>query len=199
VIFGIGLSKTGTTSLFAALAELGYRAATYRHMRRLGLEDWWQGRFETDYLAHYDAATDLPLATFYVQLDERYPGSKFILTVRDIESWIASAAKHFAEEPASDFGRDVRLATYGSVGFHEGRFRRVYAEHVRCVQEYFADRPDSLLTVDVIGGEGWEKLCPFLGRARPEAPFPHVQPGYRLASEASVPVVGQLGREDLAR
>ena len=37
-IFGIGLSKTGTTSLWAALDLLGYRAATFRHMRELGLE-----------------------------------------------------------------------------------------------------------------------------------------------------------------
>lgn len=58
--FGIGLSKTGTISLFAALALLGYRAA------------------------EHDVATDLPLAAFYPQLDERYPGSKFILTLRDM-------------------------------------------------------------------------------------------------------------------
>ena len=57
MIFGIGLSKTGTTSLFAALDELGYRSATYRHLRGLGLDEWFEGNFERDYLAGYDAAT----------------------------------------------------------------------------------------------------------------------------------------------
>ena len=49
-IFGIGLPKTGTTSLYAALYYLGYRAGTYRHMARLGMGEWFQGDFTIDYL-----------------------------------------------------------------------------------------------------------------------------------------------------
>jgi len=186
MIFGIGLSKTGTTSLFAALDQLGYRAATFRHFRGLGLDDWFEGNFDTDYLAEYDAATDLPLAVLYPQLDRRYPGSKFILTVREISSWLASAKKHFTQEPRSRFGRDVRLATYGIVGFHEERFRNVYETHYRNVVSYFSDRPDDLLILDIVAGEGWEKLCAFLGKESPIGAFPHVQPGYRLPSEKAL-------------
>src|SRR6185503_19618665 len=99
MIFGIGLSKTGTTSLYAALHELGYRSATYGHMAELGLSDWFRGDFTTDYLAGYDAVTDLPIGVFYAQLDMRYPGSKFILTVRDVESWLVSAKTQFSRNP----------------------------------------------------------------------------------------------------
>ena len=183
MIFGIGLSKTGTTSLYAALGQLGFRAATYRHLRSLGLEDWFRGNFETDYLAGYDAATDLPLAVFYPQLDEQYPGSRFILTVRDLDPWLESARQHFTVNPASSFGRQVRLATYGITGYHEGRFRYVYETHVRNVTSYFGDRPEALLMLDIVAGEGWEKLCPFLGHKPPARAFPHVQPGYRLLGE----------------
>ncbi len=190
MIFGIGLSKTGTTSLFAALDHLGYRAATYRHMRELRLEDWFRGNFETDYLREYDAATDLPLAAFYPELDERYPGSKFILTVREIHSWLESARKHFSRPPASAFGREVRVVTYGMTGFDERRFRYVYETHLRDVRRYFRHRPRSLLTLDIIAGDGWEKLCPFLDRNVPEGAFPHVQPGHRLSKE-----VDQSGEE----
>ena len=49
MIFGVGLSKTGTTSLFAALDRMGYRAGTYRHLRALGVEDWRSGRFAKDF------------------------------------------------------------------------------------------------------------------------------------------------------
>jgi hypothetical protein len=185
MIFGIGLSKTGTTSLFAALDQLGYRSATYRHMRALGLEDWFEGNFATDYLAGYDAATDLPLAVFYPQLDERYPGSKFVLTVRELDSWLESAERHFAVAPASEFGRQVRLATYGITGFDAGRFRHVYETHLGNVDWHFRHRPDALLTLDIVGGEGWAKLCPFLGRSEPYTVFPHVQPGYRPPSESA--------------
>lgn len=183
MIFGIGLSKTGTTSLFAALDQLGYRSATYRHLRGLGLDGWFEGNFEHDYLAEYDAATDLPLATFFPQLDVRYPGSRFVLTVRALDSWLKSARSHFTRPPATSFGRQVRLATYGIIGYDEGRFRYVYETHVRNVMWYFRDRPEQVLALDVVGGEGWDKLCPFLERDPPGTPFPRVQPGYRLPSE----------------
>jgi len=187
MIFGIGLSKTGTTSLFAALDELGYRAATFRHMRVLGLDGWFRGDFTTDYLAGYDAATDLPLATFYPELDERYPGSKFILTVRDSTTWLESSRKHYSREPASSFGRDVRLATFGTTGYDARRFRSVYERHEREVRTYFASRPEALLVLDIIGGEGWNELCPFLGLEPPDVQFPHVKPGYRLPRERELP------------
>lgn len=183
MIFGIGLSKTGTTSLFAAFDRLGYRAGTYRHLRALRLDDWFSGSFASEYLSEYDAVTDLPLAVYYPQLDKRYPGSKFILTVRDSESWLESARQHFTRPPGSVFGRDVRLATYGIIGFDRDRFRYVYETHLRNVSWYFRERPESLLTLDIIGGEGWEKLCAFLDREIPSGPFPYVQPGYRLATE----------------
>jgi len=185
VIFGIGLSKTGTTSLFAALDQLGYRSATYRHLRGLGLDEWFEGNFERDYLAGYDAATDLPLAQFFPQLDLRYPGSKFVLTVRELDSWLESARSHFTRPPATSFGRQVRLATYGTTGYDEGQFRFVYETHLRNVAWYFRDRAEQLLILDIVGGEGWGKLCPFLEREPPRTPFPHVQPGYRLPSEVA--------------
>ena len=48
-IFGIGLSKTGTTSLYTALEMMGYRAGTFRHMRKLGLSGWMAGDFSKDH------------------------------------------------------------------------------------------------------------------------------------------------------
>jgi 3'(2'), 5'-bisphosphate nucleotidase len=38
--------------------------------------------------------------------------------------------------------------------------------------DYFKDRPQDLLVIDVTAGEGWEKLCPFLGKPTPDIPFP---------------------------
>ena len=45
--------------------------------------------------------------------------------------------------------------------------------HNEAVKEYFKDRPDDLLVLDVCAGDGWEKLCPFLEKAVPDKPFPH--------------------------
>ncbi|MEX0852347.1 MAG: sulfotransferase family protein [Bauldia sp.] len=179
-VFGIGLSKTGTTSLFAALHRLGYRAATYRHLQALEVPGWLNGDFSMDYLTLWDAITDLPVATYFHDLDRRYPGSKFVLTCRDIDSWLDSANRHWLRRPMRDdgFGREVRLATYGIVGFDPARFRFVYQAHERNVRWHFRDRPDDLLVMNLAEGDGWPELCRFLGKEAPDEPFPHVQPGF---------------------
>ena len=39
--------------------------------------------------------------------------------------------------------------------------------------EYFKDRPEDLLIIDICSGEGFSKLADFLDRPVPAAPFPH--------------------------
>jgi hypothetical protein len=180
-IFGIGLSKTGTTSLYAALTMLGYRAITSRHMRKMELQEWRSGDFSRDYLAGVDAATDLPLGTYFRELDDRYPGSRFILTERPVESWIVSVEKQFRDQPdpVSQYRRDVRFAAYGVSIFNEARFRRILDEHSRAVRDHFRDRPGQLLIQNYFAGDGWDSLCGFLGKPVPATDFPNVKPGWQ--------------------
>lgn len=182
MVFGIGLSKTGTTSLYVALHELGFRSGTFGHMRALGLEDWFRGDFSRDYLNEFDAVTDLPIGSFLPQLDLRYPGSKFILTIRDLKSWLRSCRRQFTRqpEPGPGFTRDVQMAAYGTSVFNSERFAYVYETHRLNVEWYFQNRPDDLLVLDICGGQGWPELCDFLGMERPTVPFPNVKPGYRV-------------------
>ncbi|MEZ5777832.1 MAG: sulfotransferase [Paracoccaceae bacterium] len=193
-VFGIGLSKTGTTSLYAALDLLGYRAATFRHMRELGLKSWLSGDFSRDWFASFDAVTDLPVGTWFRELDERYPGSKFILTARDVEPWLASVERQFTANPDPDdrFIRDVRLAQYGVTTFNAARFRRIHADHRRAVRDHFADRPGDILEIDVFSGAGWPELCGFLGHPIPSAPFPSVKPGFSPKRTAATDDRGPL-------
>ncbi|HUF08260.1 MAG TPA: sulfotransferase [Rhodothermales bacterium] len=187
-VFGIGLSKTGTTSMYAALDELGYRAGTFGHLKELGLDDWLRGDFSTDYLKNLDAVTDLPIGIFYPELDKRYPGSKFILTTREYDAWAASCKSQFTRNAdPKGFNRDVRVATYGISGYSEQIFRHVFETHRRNVEWYFRDRPEDLLILDVCAGDGWEKLCHFLEKQVPQVPFPSVKPGFR--AERIVPEI----------
>ena len=103
-VLGIGLSRTGTMSLAQALGQLGYRAANFVDHReaRRGESSWFAGDFDTDSLSGFDAAVDLPLPAFYPQLDARYPGSKFILTIRDPETWLVSVRRHWSVTPITD-------------------------------------------------------------------------------------------------
>ena len=182
-IFGIGLPKTGTTSLYAALHGLGYRSATFGHLKEMRPDAWLDGDFSPDYLAELDAVTDTPIPTYYPQLDVRYPGSKFILTVRDPDAWLESCRRHFEPLDAGDgpdeYGRTTRLALWGVRRFSADRFRYVYRTHDLTARAYFEDRPGDLLALDLGTGEGWAELCGFLDKPIPDEPFPQVQPGWR--------------------
>ena len=183
-VFGIGLSRTGTRSLAEALTHLGYRTASFVEHKntQLGTTTWFAGDFCTDALPDYQAAVDLPIPTFYPQLDECCPGSKFILTVRETQSWLHSVQRHWArwnitEDAEGRYRQMVRLAMYGIHGFSEPRMKHVYETHLRNVQWFFRDRPADLLVVDICAGEGYNKLCPFLGKPCPPAPFPWLNKG----------------------
>jgi len=183
-ILGIGLSRTGTRSLAAALRQLGYKTAGFVEHKtaRHGQSTWLAGDFGTDGLGDYEAAVDLPIPIYYPQLDLSYPGSKFILTVREPNSWMASVRRHWAKWPITDdpdgqYRQMLRLAMYGCHGFSEGRMLYVHETHLRNVKWYFHDRPEDLLILDICAGEGWDQLGPFLGKAKPLAPFPWLNKG----------------------
>ncbi|MFE4356400.1 sulfotransferase family protein [Kitasatospora sp. NPDC056800] len=183
-VFGLGLTRTGTRSLTAALGVLGFDVvhypvdgATYRTLLA--------GSARFPLLESHDGLTDITVVPYYQDLDLAWPGSRFVLTVREEESWLRSCRTHW-ERPLPDRGdgRDVRLegdlqrflraAVYGCHAFHAERFRGVYRRHVAEVARYFADRADDLLVLDVVGGEGYERLAPFLGVPVPDEPFPHL-------------------------
>jgi len=55
----------------------------------------------------------------------------------------------------------------------EALYTQRYERHNREVRDYFKDRPEDLLELNITLNEGWEKLCPFLGLPVPKTAFPH--------------------------
>jgi hypothetical protein len=142
-------------------------------------------KYRLTILEVYDGITDTPIVPIYPQLDAEYPGSKFILTVRDIDAWISSCARHWGSSPVvappntqtpmwQQYAAYVNSTVFGCVGFHADRFRYVYKEHLKGVRDYFRDRPEDLLEVDLTNEPSWHSLCSFLGKEVPAEPFPHV-------------------------
>ncbi len=183
-IFGIGLSRTATRTLAAALNLLGIRTKWFP-ADPTTYSELISGQFSLTILRHYDALTDTPVVPYYPQFDAIYPGSKFILTVREKESWLRSAEKHWtqfdfrgAEPPQAPFwrkfGEFIDCCVYGCHAFQRERFSYVYDTHIENVRRYFQDRPGDLLVMNICAGEGWEVLCPFLGREPPDILFPKV-------------------------
>lgn len=161
-VFGIGLSRTGTTSLTRALEILGFSAVHFPT--------------SMEKIKAYDAATDTPVAATFRLLDKKYPGSKFIYTTRALEPWLQSCkwlwvrnSEYFKD---SIFVRGVHIWLYGRGTFDRSAFTAAYDRHQNDVLGYFAERPDDLLVLDICGGAGWDKLCVFLDVPVPDVPFP---------------------------
>ena len=186
-IFGIGMQKTATTSLDKALKLLGFDSAHWEDggwAMRILKEMRAKGRSDT--LERHYALCDLPIAILYKELDRAYPGSKFILTVRDEQDWLASTRDHWSYEhntfrsdwdlwPAANF---IHIATYGQKGFDAEIFLARYRRHNAEVREYFKDRPADFLEMNMSKGAGWRELCPFVERAIPETKYPRAYSAY---------------------
>jgi len=159
-VFCIGYVKTGLTTLTKGLKILGYRSVQYLRISVEPKEGW------IDYIinCNYDAFTDAPVRrrNIYKEIDKIIPDSKFILTIRDILSWRRSYLNYFKGSPW-DIKNSQDLKQY---------IQR-YLDHNKQVIEYFKDRPDKLLVMNIIEGDGWEKLCDFLNKPIPKKPFPH--------------------------
>lgn len=130
--------------------------------------------FRAPDISSFDALTDLPAARFYKELDKAFPNSKFILTIRDEEAWLRSCSKFFADGNHQFFKWiQLHFDIYGTNTFNEELFRKAYRQHIAEVKSYFVSRPDDLLIADIPKGDGWEKLCGFVGMGIPQNPFPN--------------------------
>ena len=162
-VFGIGLSRTGTTSLHIALILLGVPAVHYPSQSG---SQWLNGDFSSSSTNTFDGFTDIPTSVFYRELHATNPDAKFVYTCRGRERWLDSCERHFSARPAknmSNYGRSARLATYGVLDFNRQRFLNVFDQHEQQVREYFSDYPDQLLIVDLDKGPEMGALSEFLG------------------------------------
>jgi hypothetical protein len=162
--WGLGLSRTGTTSLCEALKLLGYKNVQHNpHFSELRT---------------LDGGTDAGVLVFYKYLDYKFPGSKFVLTLRDLEEWLRSEEYIFGVHPVRSLDDDVpimrRMTIFETVAFDREKFIAAYRRHTEDVRRYFAKRPHDLLEMNLTAGDGWNKLCPFLGIPVPAVPFPRL-------------------------
>lgn len=171
-VFGIGLSKTGTTTLDGAFTLLGLRSVHYPFPERMVAGD-------LAFLDNLDAATDISITAYYRELDRRFPGSRFVMTTRPLEPWLASVERHFAARDPKKYLGDspagiIRERCYGRRQFDRAAFIDAFHRHHAQVRDYFRPRPGDLLEMSICNGEGWSVLCPFLGLPTPHVDFPHL-------------------------
>lgn len=201
-IFIIGRNKTGTTSVAKALADMGFKVARQRPAELL-LEDWHNGDFSRIIQFCQDSGAqvfgDIPfsLPGTYEALDRAFPGSKFILTMRDSpEQWYHSLksfhTKLFGKE--GKLGREELMAAdYVYKGWlwqvNQWVYRTPeedpydmniltdhYIRYNESVMHYYRHRKKDLLVLNPAGMNANERLARFLGirhTVKKELPWIH--------------------------
>ncbi|MEA3499815.1 MAG: sulfotransferase [Candidatus Marinimicrobia bacterium] len=172
-IICIGFQKTGTTSLKKALEILGYKVGGNKPSLLLPiLQNKWEK--VNRMLSRYDAVEDNPWTIIYKKIDHLIPGCKFIFTYREPESWFSSVEKYFKlPRPISPMHEWIYGKGMGQIAAEKANTINVYNKHIKDVREYFKNRPNDFLEINIIKDGGWEKICNFLNKDIPEEPFPH--------------------------
>lgn len=191
-VFGIGLHKTATSSLHKAFQCLGFDSLHWGNGEAPLI---WQevnaaGRSKT--LERFYAACDIPIPMLYRQLDNSYPGSKFILTIREELQWLKSVERMWDRNynptrwqwDVWPISNRLHKALYGRIDFNSETMLSVYRRHNAEVKEYFKGRND-LLVMDMSNGAGWMQICTFLGISIPSCPYPWEYPTKPVGGEVS--------------
>ncbi|MBW2172080.1 MAG: hypothetical protein JRF69_08885 [Deltaproteobacteria bacterium] len=165
-IFAVGFNKTGTTSLHALFESMGF---TSYHGKK------WRACDDIELLRSYDCFSDgIPKDLAY--LDRMFPNSKFILQVRELDTWIFSRLAHIERRKERNIHQEGPLwdNTETSVKY----WIRQRNDHHLHVLSYFAERPSDLLVVNFVRDESAAtRISGFLGHpGRRERPIEHVNP-----------------------
>ncbi|MGI9291694.1 MAG: sulfotransferase [Gammaproteobacteria bacterium] len=155
-VFVIGFNKSATSSLhevFRALGKPAYHQGTGRRGK-------WRSGEDLELLQTYDCFSDGPPREVD-KLDAAFPGSKFILQVRDLEGWVYSRLAHNQKwrkiEPDLHAGEADTEEHVQHWIQNRNRFHMY-------VMDYFRDRSDDLLIVNFIRDQdAGNKVSRFLG------------------------------------
>lgn len=183
-VFGIGLNKTGTSTLGTMLERLGYNlkenSLELGIFYRLGIN---QDKIK-EVLNKYDAFEDMPWPLMYKVIEEIYPDAKFILTTREsVDKWLKSQIWQSIVHKDPNSARHVALCNliyYKSktpVG-EEEIWKNIYRKWNEDVREHFKDK-DNFIELCWEKGDGWKELCEFLDKELPEdTSMIHRKPSY---------------------
>lgn len=202
-VIGAGFSRTGTTSLRAALDRLGYGPCLHGwdfagHPALI--RDWlhaYRNPQTTDWqalLGPYDVTLEFPMAAMWRELAEAFPEAKVIVSVRDENAWYDSMAGSVFRIPlwlhptARRVLRRVAMKTTSWLPPYPGMYEEIVYDGVfggrldregaievyrRHTEEVVRDLPADRVLVWQ-PAQGWEPLCTFLGVPVPNEPFPRL-------------------------
>jgi|GEM_PF-226584 len=188
-IFCVGRNKTGTTSIKRALLDLGITVGNQREAELLNKE-YHKKEFSKiiKYCKKNEAFQDAPFSwpDTYKHMYEAFPDSKFILTVRESpEVWYNSLVRFQTSLhgkgvlPTVDVLKEFdyvykgwywsnRVHVFGFTEeddpYDKERWINHYLNYNQTIRDFFKDKPEQFLEIDVSKKGSYQKLCAFLGK-----------------------------------
>ncbi len=200
-IFDLGLSRTGSRSVYCAAKALGLTAihgfggCVYCEAdatARLSAKNIWFEAYQ-----NYDYCGQIAQVTteHWQQLARELPDAKFVLPVREVNSWLESMKVHtrrsMLTKPYNRWGFNHYKSIYGEKvlsnftwrkwGQAQEFWKNGYINHNQRVQDFF-ETSDRLVVVNVFETSDealWESLGAFFGCDKDaiklirSEPFPH--------------------------
>jgi Sulfotransferase domain len=167
-IFLIGFNKTGTTSIEAALKDLGFIMGD-QEKGELLLHSIAKGNYNglAELISYGEAFQDVPfsLPNMYKRLHKEYPNARFILSTRNSkEEWYNSITKYHAKlwscgaipsrkelEQANysypGFALEYLETVFGKVDYDSELYMNIYEKHNNDVRRYFDQFPSNFLEI----------------------------------------------------
>jgi hypothetical protein len=161
--FGIGLPKTGTTTLGEYYKKCGINRFYGSDISLAQQVLRGKTALLDARLARHDAFEDHPWCMLYEKMLSRYPDAKYILTVRSSpEKWLNSCIRHcLAYGP--QFGWK-QLFGSGDPRGSESLYLDHYSRHISQVESFFAGKSSNLLKICFEDQFAHDKICRFLGK-----------------------------------
>ncbi len=200
-VFGIGWNRTGTRTLYNCLNILDVKCAHWDGSKHLCLswvnqnwDEFQQFIVKSECQGFADAPWCFP--DLYIHLFNLLPDSKFILTIRDSESWVNSYKnlyeKQFKDNKnlkvlpiisnSEEYGWIHLMLFQGStlITGNEEKYKAIYEQHNNNVIEFFSDKPGKLLVIDWQQNPEWDEICEFLNKDIPKDKIPWVKDSRKL-------------------
>lgn len=179
-LFVIGLPRTGTTSVCAALLDEGFKVA--------------HTAFSKHSFTLADVVADTPCYCDFQQLDGLFPGSKFINLERDMDSWLPSIQMLLKKispyiqtdgkfNPILKRCYNQTFALSDTQGLpSEEQLKTCYTKHQQQIIQYFENRKDCI-SINISESNSYQQMLDFLGiEATNNKQFPHLNQG-RMITE----------------
>lgn len=195
-VFCIGNNKTGTTSMQKYFKDHGFNVGNQREAELL-IDDYIFRNWKpiVDYCRKYEAFQDIPFSNrfTYTVMDIVFPGSKFILTVRDdADQWYNSIStfhgKRFSTSGDLATKADLLQGDYVYKGwiwkafsekfgdfedpYNKERLMSYYLQYNEDVRTYFKNKTN-FLEVNLSQPNAVKLISDFLGILPKYDAFPH--------------------------